>query len=163
MLQVSYMEKYMKRILSTILILFFLVSSIGYASVHHYCQMMQTNVDMSEGDCCCSSEQTASADECHLPEVTESSDSCCSADTETQNPSSEPEEMISPLHSDCCETRSEFNHIDDSTITKIVDLKFFDTNVSTLVLAETSKRFEIRKLFVSVSDPSFHLNLPLLI
>ena len=68
----------MKKYLSTILVIIHLMSSIGYATVQHYCGMMQSDVELSENACCCDSEHDGAIGvACHISVDDKTPDSCC--------------------------------------------------------------------------------------
>ena len=155
----------MKKSLSTILIFFYLMSSIGYATMQRYCTIMQADVDMSENECCCSYESSESAESCQAPAENESHDLCCGPEA-YQDQSSipiEPETELAAAHSNCCKTHNEYNQLDDSTLSKVVDYSHAKIVLDETIIVDSRDyllgNIEI-KLFL---DPSLRLNLPLLI
>jgi len=155
----------MKKIFSTILILFYLMSSMGYATVQHYCSMMQTDVDMSEKDCCCSSESSATDESCHIPVIADMPSTCCSTEPDQDMASNpiEPETILVADHSDCCETHRDYNQLDDSTINKVVDSSHDKLVLNHIIIADERDYFFENSNINLFSDPSLHLNLPLII
>ena len=141
------------------------MSSMGYASAQRYCTLMQADVNMSENECFCSYEASESAESCQAPAENENLDLCCGpeADQDQSSTSIEPETELAAAHSNCCKTHNEYNQLDDSTLSKVVDYSHAKLVFEDTIILD-SRDYLLGNIEIKLfSDLSLRLNLPLLI
>ena len=121
----------MKKIVSTILILLYVFASVGFASIHYYCNMSMDNSINTSSVCMCAStgmEQNTQADSC-----------CGTGDTEYPAHDFAGQPDGSQIGSACCSIEITYHQADD-VVLKITELqKFIQTNhVENLLFSELS-------------------------
>jgi hypothetical protein len=152
------MERIMKNVLTTIFIFVYLLSSFGFAGVQHYCHMMQKSIDAIAGDCCCA----VNSKKAHCESPEQEAQSCCS--TSDANLPLQSDLFFSADHSLCCEIHHSYNQIDTSPLSQNISA---DSDAAAMPI-DSIDAFEFEHFadFLKsafISDPSTHLNLPLII
>ena len=103
----------MKKTITTILILLYLTSSVGFVSVQHLCHMNQ----MDDLDCCTTTHQISPMACC--AENTSSTESSCCADVDHNRVPIHTDDEITFIQDGvCCEVLGQFNKINTSTISQ---------------------------------------------
>ena len=148
----------MKKAFSTFLAIMYLMSGVGFGSVHHFCHHEDKIISPDENHCC--STGVNSENSLVMQNTGEQlADSCCDI-TITTMPA-----MISgtAVPGDCCEIQHKFNQLDNSSLQMNIDvsqatevrgeLSYFPQNL------QVFDRFNL----ITFTDQQAHINLPLLI
>ncbi len=148
----------MKKVLITIFIHFYLFSALGYTSVQHYCQMMQTTIEGGTDECCCSTE-SIDGERCH---VEAESDACCNSEKK-HRPSDELDTILTVEVKDCCETKADHNFVDSIPLSNNGEIHVMVTQQSSYTIASEAILQFSQKKQIPHCDPSDHINTPLII
>ena len=146
----------MKKFVSTILILFYVFASIGFGSIHYYCNMSFDNpVKMDMPGCACS---TSGMD--HVTETT----SCCDTDNSNSNAHDHSAQSDqSQFVMDCCSIEINYHQADDVTLKMNESQNLIHSdNMSNLIIPLQIDNYNISDKTTTPTIPT-HRNLPLLI
>mgnify|MGYP006283983797 CR=1 FL=1 len=154
----------MKTLLVLNIVVFYLLSSIGYASVQHYCTTMQKSMQMSHDDCCCTAEASEQEETaCTLQESANEQASCCAEKAENQQ-KFDVDTNAPKFQQLCCKSALDYNSIDTGTMAKSIDMgpavKVLEAEP--VFFAETPQHDALNSV-IETGHPSFHTNLPLII
>lgn len=106
----------MKRTLITILSFCYLVSGIGFGSVHHYCHNQQETMAQEECMCCDSEAVSGSAKNDDVTDTTGARSCCNTMDHPASGDSAE-----AGAAGCCCEIQFEYNQLDSSSLPSNID------------------------------------------
>ena len=146
----------MKKFVSTFLILFYVFASIGFGSIHYYCNMsIDDPVNMNMTDCACSTSK--------MDHVTETNSCCDTGDSEHPHHDFSAHPNQSQIVLDCCSIELNYHQADD-VVLKINDFqKLINTdNFSTIIFSIQLENTNLTDNTLLKSTP-LHRNLPLLI
>ncbi|RPH90844.1 MAG: hypothetical protein EHM72_18670 [Calditrichaeota bacterium] len=152
----------MKRLLNILLCLFYLVSSVGYVGVEHYCSLMHHPAEASAEACCCDASVNAMA--CSSDAAAQESDSCCGENDHPLNAAPKtPPQAVTISAKNCCETVNSYHQIDESTTKPVADQQAQTASLPFQMLVFSTDSPNYGASYAHSPHPSFHFNLPLLI
>jgi len=135
-----------------------LVSGIGFGSMKHYCHNFQKMISQSDTSCC-SSETIADAT-ASCQKLEEAKVHCC----RDMMPASEPIRNVNTIFSgDCCDIELEFNQPENSVLPISFHVSHVTQSCDEFYDYPQYPQIVIRSDLTSFSDPSRHINLPLII
>lgn len=144
----------MTKTATTILIILYLASSVGHASIEHYCHAKHEQSAHS-GDCCCLLSCCGDAATLSV----ESPAFCCAADAHAEQNEKADEALFSGK---CCENITSYHQIDESS-TRESNLNVVSvSDESAIFLSPDLANWINHRSINFLTDPSFQLNLPLL-
>ncbi|MBN1481080.1 hypothetical protein EH223_01325 [candidate division KSB1 bacterium] len=144
----------MKKTINILFCLLYLASSVGYASIEHYCHAMHQQSAHSGGRWCALS---CCGETATLPAGM--STHCCVADA----PAEQKEKADEALNSaKCCENISSYHQIDDSSTRESNPNIISVGDEAVIFLSPDLDNWTIYRPTNLLTDPSFQLNLPLL-
>lgn len=149
----------MKKTFITILSIFYLVSVVGFTSVRHYCSHHAATIhspDQSER--CCVHPAIESPTECGLPEIT--TESCCPV---TMNSGLPIQVVEKTIQVDCCKIQHQYTQLDSSSFPLTVDFSQVADRSSKEIVHYPQTSQTLEGWVLTSTDPSTHINLPLLI
>ena len=152
----------MKRTAILFFTIFYLVSSVGFASVEHYCHMMHHKTTVPEDGCCCAVPPPSSecCSETHQSEPV--AKSCDIPDASASRTDAGKTLVISSQN--CCDTVTRYHQVDESTPrTPSPEAAFAPLPVTNLTFCLSKDLFHICEFPVPFTLPSFQFNIPLLI
>ena len=152
------MESMMKKTFITILSIFYLVSVIGFASVHRYCSHSAGKMHSPEmSERCCVHSEIKSPTKCELPEIT--TGSCCAVTMDSRVPT----RVAEKTKVNCCKIQHQYTKVDSPSYPPTVDFsQVADRSSKELVHYPQTSQTPDGWVLTS-TDPSTHINLPLLI
>ena len=148
----------MKKILITILMFLYLASGIGVSGVHQSCQNKQEMVSPCDSQCCSEKSLTESSTANHHPEESEANSCCDIMDTSVPT--------MSCAHSvpgNCCKIQHKHNQLDSSSLLLNIDVNIVPKSSDKFYYYPQHPKNIDGCALKTFSDPSTHLNLPLLI
>jgi hypothetical protein len=148
----------MKKIFTIILSFLYLVSGIGFGSMHHHCQNMQQMISPCESQCCSTESTTGAHIALHQAEKLDTK-SCCDMTATALSTSG----CGSTYPGDCCQIQHKYNQPDSPPLSLktyvIQDAKPIGEFNHYPQLAQNMGGY----VLTNGTDPSAHVNLPLLI
>ncbi len=148
----------MKKIVITTFSLFYLLAGIGVADGQRYCQTMQTMMQGDYNSCCCD-EPEHSSTACPAANEPATPPGCSDPSIPTSD-----KNMGMTFHGDCCDVQHHYNQLDTSLLPMNIDVNQpADKVVDALFIRVEKEQYFDELDLQNLSDPSTHLNLPLLI
>ena len=149
----------MKKTFITFLSLLYILSVIGFGSVHHYCQNNQEMISRCESQCCSFEASTESLTGYQLPEKPDANFYCDMA-----VPTLATGDYATLLPGYCCEIQHIYNQLYSSSLP-------LNTDVSQVAYSSVELHYYYPQhlptfsasVLMSPADPTIHVNLPLLI
>jgi len=107
----------MKKALSTFLAIMYLMSGVGFGSVHHFCHHADKMISQDENHCCSAEEITKYPTDLRKSEESGAS-SCC----EVMDTSVPAIGCGTAVPGDCCEIQHKYNQLDGSPLQLNIDV-----------------------------------------
>ena len=149
---------FMKKTFIILLTFLYLGSVIGFGTAHHHCQNEVETGVCCAGQCCMNDFVPESRPAHSSPEKTDA-DSCCSTDDEAMPV------MADGLNTSlkCCQIHHTYNQTDSSPLPIIIEVSQVENTEGKYVYFQQDiQKFDVLTL-PEFSEPSTHVNLPLLI
>ncbi len=164
----------MKKIISTILLLFYFTSSFGFAQINHICSMALSNgSDHSDTKCNChvvkSNESESNSDQsCCSTESNQNAQeesSCCTVDNteNTDNTLNQTQDGVIQITSNCCSFEINVKNNDSFTFPTIEKTTCAHHSIDIAISEIQLFNQQLPVLNINASPLIFSINLPLLI
>jgi hypothetical protein len=152
----------MKRLLNILLCFFYLVSSVGYAGVEHYCSLMHEQAKTDAEACCCDASTNAMT--CSSDVVSQESALYCGENDHLSNAAEKSLlNGITISAMNCCQTVNSYHQIDESTTKPAAEQQAQTSSQPFQLLVLSTDSPSQSDIYAHSPHPSFHFNLPLLI
>jgi hypothetical protein len=149
----------MKKLITTLLCILYLISSVGYSSIEHYCLLMHPQKE-DAATCCCASDQEDMSSSTP-PDMSHGS---CSAHLQHSAASPSVAHNATAIAAGkCCKTTSSYHQLDDSTTRESTMHSALAPHLFVETILPKVNSFIQNANIPLFTDPSFQLNLPLLI
>ena len=145
----------MKKTFIILLSLLFMISGVGFGSVQHHCLSKQTADILCESACCSTPHSVTAGQKTNQPET----DSCCSSPVTTL-----PETNVEThLDDTCCKIGHKYTQLESSFLPLIYGTsQAANTTVEPFYHIQQYPNFG-GFVVTNFTDPSIHVNIPLLI
>jgi|GEM_PF-2673694 len=149
----------MKKALITLLSVLYLMAGIGFGSDQHYCHSIQKTISPDEDSCCSVKSITASMETSQPSE--KPGVHCCRDIMTTTEPTNDASTTFSD---DCCEFLHEYNQPENATFPFNFAFRYLDQSSGEYHSYPQQIQTDISRYhLISITDPSTHVNLPLII
>lgn len=145
----------MKRLLYILICFLYLVSSVGYASIEHYCHALHERSSHS-GHCGCAVSYHGETESANA----QAPSHCCAGGNDAEK----TEKAVEVLRAgQCCENINSYHQIDEPTTRESNPDEVSISNEPSILLSpDPLNWFSFLQPLNLPADPSFQLNLPLL-
>ena len=149
----------MEKAFITFISFLYLVSGIGFGSVHHYCHYKHKMISPCESQCCSVEALSISSKAYQLPEKPDANS--CYAGMATSLPTRGIERTSTD---DCCAVQHTYNQLNSTSLPLNSDVSLVAKASGELHYYHTQQPQKIDGFALTVfTDPSAHVTLPLLI
>ncbi len=138
----------MKKAFITIVLIFYVAAGVGVGSMQHYC-LLAENTPLQENNCCHAGSDPGHESVCRFSGEPSANEHANRGDT-TLNPG-------------CCEIQYTFAQLESESLLLAVDLPEIPDTACDVLVVYPRFHQTFYRIALLTADPSFQLNLPLLI